>query len=49
MLVVSYLFIMMAGFFVYGIDCFNVNNCDYVFCLMVVVGFLFMVVAEFLC
>ena len=47
MLVVSYLFIMMAGFFVYGIDCFYVNNGDYVFCLMVVVGFLFMVVASF--
>ena len=47
MLVVSYLFIMMTGFFVYGIDCFYVNNCDYVFCLMVMVSFLFMVVAEF--
>ena len=39
MLVVGYLFIVMAGFFVYGNDC--------AFVLMVVVGFLFMVVAEF--
>ena len=39
MLVVGYLFIVMAGCFVYG--------SDYVFCLMVVVGFSFMVVAKF--
>ena len=54
--VVGYLFIVMAEFFVYGSNCvfvlmvvtmFFVYGGGCVFCLMVVVGFLFIVVAEF--
>ena len=40
----------MAEFFVYGGCCvFCVNGGGCIFCLMVVVGFLFMIVAGFLC
>ena len=56
MLVVGYLFILMAGFFVNGSDyvfvlmmviVFLFNGGGWVFCLMLVVGFLFIVMVRF--